>query len=54
MIKCKNTDCVYGHCCVECDGQKSQGHTCDCSIAEDLLHDKELILQKCEYAESVD
>lgn len=48
MIKCKNTKCIYEHCCVECDSQ-----TCDCCVAEELNHDKELILQKCEFAELV-
>lgn len=52
MIKCKNTDCIYGHCCVDCDGQKSKGGQCSCNIAEDLEFNREEILKRCEYAES--
>ena len=50
MIKCSSTGCVYGHCCVDCDAQKSKGNTCDCYIAEDLNHDREEILKYCTYA----
>lgn len=53
MIKCKNGNCIYEYCCAECDGQKSQKGICDCCIAVELNHDKELILQKCEYAELI-
>lgn len=51
MIKCKNTNCIYGHCCVECDSQKSKGGYCFCEIAEDLDYDKEKILKECGDAE---
>ena len=51
MIICKNGDCVYGHCCAECDGQKSSGYQCGCNYAEDLEYDKEKILLYCEFAD---
>ena len=52
MIKCKNTDCIYGHCCVDCDSQKSKGGQCvSCDIAEDLDFDKEEILKRCKFSE---
>ncbi len=51
IIKCKQTDCVYEHCCVECDSQKSRGGICGCNICEDLSHDKALILKECKHAE---
>lgn len=50
IISCSNTDCIYGHCCIECDGQKSQGGQCSCDIAEDLDFNKEEILKRCNYA----
>lgn len=53
MIKCKNTDCIYGHCCIECDAQKSKGNTCNCNIAEDLDHDRTEILKHCEFATEI-
>lgn len=50
IIKCTNGDCTYGHCCIECDAQKSKGPLCGCNIAEDCVTKKE-ILKICPYAE---
>lgn len=50
MIRCCNTDCIYGHCCIECDGQKSEGFQCSCDIAEDFEFDREEIINKCKFA----
>lgn len=50
MIKCTNGDCTYGHCCIECDAQKSKGPLCGCNIAEDCVT-REEILKICPYAE---
>lgn len=48
-IKCKSGNCIYGLCCIECDGQKSEGHQCGCILTEDCLN-KEEILADCKYA----
>lgn len=50
MIKCKNTDCMRDHCCIECDALMSEGNVCDCNIAEDLQHDRDEILKYCQFA----
>lgn len=50
MIKCTNGDCTYGHCCIECDAQKSKGPLCGCNIGEYCVT-REEILKICPYAE---
>ena len=50
MIKCKGLECKTECCCIECHTKR---HYCMCEIAEELNYDAELILQKCEYAESM-
>ncbi|WP_242881540.1 hypothetical protein [Robinsoniella peoriensis] len=50
MIKCTDCECIYGHCCIECDAQKSKGPLCGCNIAEDCVT-REEILKICPYAE---
>lgn len=55
MIKCKKfSKCIYSHCCVECDAQKSKGFQCGCNACEDLLGVRENIIKHCEYAVSED
>lgn len=48
MVICKGLECFNKHCCIECPNRYKH---CICEIAEELYYDKELILQKCEYAE---
>lgn len=48
MVICKGLECSNKHCCIECPNKYKH---CICEIAEELYYDKELILQKCEYAE---
>lgn len=50
MLKCENTDCTCGHCCVECDAKMSEGNVCGCNIAEDLQYDRDDILKYCQFA----
>lgn len=51
MVICKNTDCVFRYCCIECDTHNV--NTCCCVIAEELSHDKDEILSKCEHADEI-
>ena len=51
MIKCKGAGCHTENCCIECPTKNTY---CKCVVAEKLNNDKELILQKCKYAELVD
>ncbi len=48
MIRCKGAGCQTEKCCIECSTKNTH---CMCEVAEELHYDKELILQKCEYAE---
>lgn len=50
MIKCDNTDCTRGHCCVECDAQMPKDNICGCNIAEDLQYDRDDTLKYCQFA----
>ena len=50
MIRCKGLECKQETCCIECSTKHNH---CMCEIAEELNCDEELILQKCEYAESM-
>ena len=49
MLKCKGAGGNKEVCCIECT---TKNINCMCEVAQELNYDKELILQKCEYAES--
>lgn len=51
MVKCKGAGCNHENCCIECP---TKNNHCMCEVAQELNSDKELILQKCEYAELVE
>ena len=50
MIKCSDNKYKCEYCCVECDGQKSEGGQCSCDTTEDLAFDKNRILKEYESA----